>query len=58
MLITEMIESLQKIKDEHGDIKCLLTSRYDHFEVRWIDYSNTDYDGEHACIRINDRRGE
>jgi hypothetical protein len=57
MKITEMIEVLQKIKDTRGDIKCLLTSRHDHYEVKWIDYSECrGYIAEHVCVRLEDRK--
>jgi hypothetical protein len=57
MKITEMIEALQYIKDTRGDIECLLTTRYDHYHVKWIDYSECQgHPPEHACIRLDDRK--
>ena len=52
-----MIEALQYIKDTRGDIECLLTTRYDHYHVKWIDYSECQgHPPEHACIRLDDRK--
>ena len=55
MKISEMIAALQRIKDKNGDLECLLTTRYDHYSIRWIDHMEAlEHFREHVCIRLDD----
>jgi hypothetical protein len=55
MFISELIDELNKLKSEHGDVKCLFATRYVHFEVKRIGFSAfDDILGDHICIRLSD----
>lgn len=57
MNLTDVIEYLTNIKDTRGNIPVWIATRYQHYEIKWIDYStcNTNLGvKEHVCIRIED----
>jgi len=53
MLISELQAQLEKIKQEHGDLPVLLTDRYAHYRIKYINFSNA-CDGDHVCVRMYD----
>jgi len=53
MLISEMELKLKELKEKHGDLPILLADRYNHFEIKWIDYSSVST-GRHICVRMMD----
>jgi len=52
MNITELINNLTEIKEKHGDIAVLLADKYEHYEIKWVDFSEVGGE-EHACIRMD-----
>lgn len=55
MKLSEMIKTLLDILDARGDLPVLLTSKYAHHEIKWIDYYEKRPDQEaHVCVRMKD----
>tara|TARA_R110000868_G_C10468003_1_gene728064 strand:- start:16 stop:213 length:198 start_codon:yes stop_codon:yes gene_type:complete len=53
MIISDLITRLQELKDKHGDLPVLIADRYQHFEVKWIEFSSVS-GGDHVCLRLDD----
>jgi hypothetical protein len=54
--IDEMIKLLTELKSTRGDLPCVMATSYNHYKVKYIDYSDAiGKDQEHICIRVDDK---
>lgn len=55
MNISEMIDQLCELKDAHGDLPFWISGRYEHYEINYLDWSESNTNlgkEEHICIKL------